>query len=178
MENQVLHDNSISTNSSKPPIVIYILAGVILLLIGIVFFWKSKTFSPLTNTSSVPGVKVMADNIPIPLTNHFVTYAEVTYIFQGILKEVKDTPDGAELITSISGTGVPRFMPSKTTSVIRKTQDGKVFIAKPTDLQPGQQVEIGMVYKLREHQWYMVSINILPQTTSVLPSVTISAPSR
>lgn len=171
-----------SSISSRPPVykkLIYLFAFITLLLLmltlAIMFFGKKLNQS--INIYRAAYNQVPQDqnaHFPIKPDNNRVSYASATYIFEGTLKEVKNSPDGAELITDIKGYGIPRFMPNRNTSVVKKNS-GKVAIVSPKDLKSGQKVEIGMIYNLRIKKWYMFSVSIL--STSPL-SATISGQKR
>ncbi|OGH12077.1 MAG: hypothetical protein A2857_03060 [Candidatus Levybacteria bacterium RIFCSPHIGHO2_01_FULL_36_15] len=128
-----------------------------------------KLFGWLPHKSVQPASSSLPDYLVLPVDpkSAFVQYAYLTYGFKGKLTKVNDLYGLPELITDISGKGVPRFMLTRRTRVVYFSKN-KTAPATFTDLKPGQSLLIGAIYRAKLGVWDIDNVNILVEQ---LPTV-------
>lgn len=118
--------------------------------------------SPTRNSSSI----VQPDGIivpPVDLESDSVINASLSYTFSGTIVEIKNVPEGLELITDIAERGVPRLIVCITCNqptTVYFNDKGKFTQANFADLKVEQEVRVLTSYDLKSRQWTTQRINI------------------
>ena len=107
-------------------------------------------------------------NSPINLNNKSVSAISISYFLRGNLKEVKSLPEGLELVTDITGDGIPQFIASDKTTVVFNT-DGVQSPANVSDLKPSQKLGINMFYDVKKKTWSLIKVHISVTTPAPAP---------
>lgn len=159
--------------SRSSVIIIIVLASVAVVLasFGVKTFFPSLTGKQNMATSSAqPSNKKVAaavgNPLPIRLVNPAVRSAAVQYVLEGNLKEVKNTPQGSELVTTIMGQEKPKFIVTNKTTVVFNNK-GQVTPANTSDLKPGQKLRITATFGLKRRVWTTQRVAILTGGSSV-----------
>lgn len=154
-------------------ILIVIVLLVIAIPLGFLAITGSKQnatpqYVPNTSTSSSQTTTTSVTNseIPIPLSNSFLRWANINYGIEGILYSTAPTSEGAELITNITGDTIPKlFVTSKTEVVLSNNAKGSL-----ADLKPNQKIQISLNYRMMAstNKWELLKVRIInpkPKTT-------------
>lgn len=127
----------------------------------------SKTQVSTNQATQSAQVNKEFPTVPVSIKNPAVKAAFVTYRFVGTIKELQGSPGKLQLITDITGGRVPKFIVTPITKVSSLRNDQKTQ-ASPSDLKPGQEVGIAIIYRMKKRTWdyYVTSVDILISTPS------------
>lgn len=131
--------------------------------------------TPAAQTSSSSDIVVMPDRtikLPFGLDDPAIAYAFLRFSFFGNIKEIKQHPAGALIITDASIGPYSSFTIDSETEIYygRGAQRTKTTLSS---LVPNQKIEILAVFNLRTKQWKIIGIGIPSKTTQTsTPSAT------
>ena len=173
------------TNHEKPSVIKpmpkfpYILVAVIVTIASAVLIaWAF--FKPVPLQKSQPQETQKQESpLPIDPSNEKVAAVKVTYSFSAAtLKEIRNAPEGPQLITSLGGFGInANFVVDKNTKIVFLDQAKKEIPATEKDLKVNQGIRITAEYDLKKRIWVTKKVAIKLEAT-VSPVATESGNSR
>lgn len=162
---------------SKLPMIIIATAAVLLLL-GTVAAWaffglgKTKTITTLVDKQGTnPSVGNIAlgneittgdgatVKLPFNIDDEDVNAVNLQYFIDANVIEVKNVPEGIELVTDGALTGVPKILITKDTKI--NTWDGKSKPSDSSDLKANQRVRVRFINYLKTKTGTVMSVTIM-----------------
>lgn len=148
------HDLSIGKNMWIRRLAIVLFFILTAILIGIIL--NQKTNSP-TPTSDINSIK-----LPFPINKPYLGLVIIVYNFFGPVKEVKNVPEGTQLVLDIPNDQLPNFiLNTQYTQMFKPSKDSKPTPASIDDLEVGIKVNVQMMYDLKLNTWRVIRVDIL-----------------
>jgi len=162
-------------------IILFFVLIVIAALSAILFFFvlskdldkvKMSSNTPLKINTASSGSGFVKPSIspdktvvlPISQNNPQVSSVMFYYEIESTLKELKDIPDGKQLITNIDDSSLPPFTFTPKTGIVFLLAPFSFKEAQLSDLKPGTKVQIILNYNLKNNSWIVNQVQILGET--------------
>ncbi len=149
-------------------------ALTIVLVAGIALLFVLPNRDGLSNqnnggesNSRITGGKSI--ELPIPLSNKYVTSALLLYFFEAPVKEYVKIDEGYKLTLGASKKDIPSFIITDKATILRLSEDSTQKVggvpqtaqSQMEDIKEGQIVQVGANYDLRRKQWNVAGVTIL-----------------
>lgn len=113
---------------------------------------ESQQTSTQASSNTIIGPTISLKNEPLKA-------ASINYFLWGKLREIRTLPEGIELVTDITGDGIPSFVVTNNTIIVFNT-DGQQTPATTSDFAPNQEVGLAMNYNLNKKTWTTFKVHI------------------
>lgn len=128
------------------------------------YFGVALSKKGITKKTNTPQTVKTTGLLQTNLANPAIKSAVVTYVFEGTVLEVKNGSPAAELLTSVKGVGIPKFILTKETKIFFSDKKGETKAAI-ADLKPKQEVNINSLFNLKKKTWTTDKVKILIEKT-------------
>lgn len=136
-----------------------------ILVIGLIVIISHQKARSLTNTTkaapSPTSTSSTSINLPYPIDKPNLGMVIVVYNFFGPIKEIKDTPEGKQLILDIPNDNLPNFiLNTKYTQIFKLGSNSEPTSTSIDDLKVGIKVNVQIMYDLKLSIWRVLRVDI------------------
>ena len=131
---------------------------------------SSQSTKPSTQSSQQTTTQGSSNTItgPISLKNKSLKATSISYFLQGKLRQTRTSPEGIELVTDITGDGIPSFVVTDKTTIVFNT-DGQQSPATGNEFKPNQEVGLNMLYDINKKTWTTNKVHIFIESSTTTP---------
>lgn len=133
------------------------------ILIGIILNQQTKFLINIKKTASpTPTSDISSIKLPFPINKPYLGLVIIVYNFFGPVKEVKNVPEGMQLLLDIPNDNLPNFiLNTQYTQMFKPSKDSKPTTASTADLKVGTKINVQMMYDLKLNIWRAIRVDIL-----------------